>query len=188
MPDNILLKILLFEYNVSKLIEWHNEVSAETFSFELNDFSKLKCIKLHFFTCSQNTELLKIFDNFKALPLGPVETDILEAINSNKLNFYSIKLGLNLKDGISVSASSPSEIRLKNTEHILNFNEVDIGISKLKKLNSNLVLLGANELVEISHHWKSWKEAFSLAKKSKRRSHEIDADSVINEPMKYYGN
>lgn len=63
-------KIQAFEFVVFKLVNWYKTQNSitdnETFT-AINDLSKLKVIKLHFFVSAVNSKsnsLLSIFDNF----------------------------------------------------------------------------------------------------------------------------
>jgi len=64
-------KVQVFEYVLSKLLEWHKEVNGNV----QNDIGYLKSLKLLFFISavgtsknSENTLLDSVFDNFVAMP------------------------------------------------------------------------------------------------------------------------
>ena len=78
----------LFEYVVYKLDQWYKE----THEGQTLQITKLRLQKILFLLCAVNATkkehgLLSIFDRFVALPLGPVEMDIYEAMKSNQFNY-----------------------------------------------------------------------------------------------------
>src|SRR6185295_7815705 len=87
-------KLEYFEYTISKMIQWYcqeNAMSTDTFSV-VNDFSKLKVLKLHFFVCAINSSsnhMLEIFDSFYAMPYGHVESELYNAMNADELQRFS---------------------------------------------------------------------------------------------------
>lgn len=87
------IKIKCFEYFISKIISWHNEVTTST---DISSFTKLKTQKLLFLCSSINATsedkgLLNIFDQFYAMQLGPVESDIYDAMVSNRFETISFE-------------------------------------------------------------------------------------------------
>lgn len=90
-------KALIFEYIVYKLNDLKNEFQIHNDSI----FTKLRLQKLLFListinATSDNKGLLDIFNNFYALPYGPVEKDIYDLMNSNE--FKNIKFNGNKCD------------------------------------------------------------------------------------------
>ena len=80
-------KILFFEYFIDSLSERNNN------SFK--GFTTLKLIKLLFLTVGvSSTEddrgLTTVFNNFVAMPYGPVESDIYDTIRTDGLSKYNI--------------------------------------------------------------------------------------------------
>jgi len=87
-------KTQAFEYFVYQLQKWY---IGKYGSFENNDFSILKVLKLLFFCSAIEAEkdkddtLLDIaFDNFYAMPYGHVESDVYNAIRGGELSFFKI--------------------------------------------------------------------------------------------------
>lgn len=174
-------KILAFDYMLSLFEKWHKDVFVEGRDFE--NHSKLSLLKLLFLTSvpkkdTDETDLLNIFNKFYALPYGPVESDIYEAINSDKLPTYCI---------------TERKI-IKKTERKLNIlpcNDrelIDNEVDKLRSNNETLILLDAFELVEITHQWESWKSAFKFAQFMGIQSYEMESDSIRFDRNKYFGN
>ena len=90
-------KNLLFEYLVFRLDEWKKKI--ESTGKSVPAFTKLRLQKILFLVCAWNTtnadrKLLNVFNSFCALPYGPVEMDIYEAMKSNRAFQY-----INLSSG-----------------------------------------------------------------------------------------
>ena len=80
-------KNLLFEYLVFRLDEWKKNIEKR--NEKVPAFTKLRLQKILFLVCAWNVEntnrkLLNIFNQFYALPYGPVEIDIYEAMKNNQ--------------------------------------------------------------------------------------------------------
>lgn len=166
-------KIQLYNYILRQLIEW----DAETYSSE--DFSKLKVLKLLFFVVSLNNELLEHFDRFFALPLGPVEGDILTAINANnpELEFLTDRNGSRENENfIPFTEELDQELR----------DAVDNAVLYLRNEYPELVGRSPVELVEITHKWFAWRHYFDLAKKLGKKSYPIPSVAIELEPVKFY--
>ena len=75
-------KIFAFDYMLSLFEQWYKEEGKETMNFQ--NCSKLSVLKLLFLAAvpkrEDSRDLLDVFDNFHALPYGPVESDIYNAI------------------------------------------------------------------------------------------------------------
>lgn len=171
------MKIILFEYFLKKLIEWFCELHKTDFeSFNnhpQNDFSKIKVIKLHFFACSTTSEALDIYNDFRAMPYGHVESDVYRSITS--LKYVNI---------------NNSKLEIIDLEKFLNINEeksavIDTAISKLKLHNENIITLTPFELVELSHKWFSWRINFEQAKINGSYSKPISINLIKQEAKIY---
>jgi hypothetical protein len=100
-PTKVDLKIKYFEYFIKGLIEQSKDFDE----FKKNNYSQLKVMNLLFFSCSANTDLLRTFDNWWALPQGHVEQDIHNYMRDNKGKFsffritrFRIELGFDFDD------------------------------------------------------------------------------------------
>lgn len=176
-------KIEFFEYSIYLFSEWYSKVTNTAFDYKNNDFSKLKCIKLHFFLCSTSVDNFSSYFEFYALPLGPVDITILNAINSDSLRIFKITdRNLTLKD----HATKINDSTFSIDEDIK--TKAQDALKELIKLNSKLVTCSAIELVEISHKWTSWDRAFNSAINENKRKYKIENRDIANEPIKYYGN
>lgn len=168
----------LFEYFVYLVYQWYCE--AKNLDFHqggINDLSKLKLIKLHFFACSTSDSALGIFNNFHALPYGHVESDVYQIIDQLN-NFTITKSSLVIKSNYSVE----SILRTISQEDKL---IIDTIVNNLKNLNYFLVSYTAFDLVELSHKWFSWQYSFEQAKKKDSLSSYIDK-SLISSELKIY--
>ena len=79
----------VFEYWLMQMLNWGKEMTPQV---PFYSFTRLKVLKLLFFTAAvQNQngdDLLDVFDNFYALPNGPVESDIYNCITEDDLTYY----------------------------------------------------------------------------------------------------
>lgn len=175
-------KLLYFEYLLNQLVEWYKESRG---SYEGNDLSTLKAMKLLFFVSaadlkpnSTNTIIDTVFNNYVAMPYGHVESDIYDLIRSKSgvLNCFKIDNRTTVKLSKSVS-----ELNLDKNYTVL----IDSSISHLKESVFHLIDLTASDLIELSHQWYSWKHNFNLAISKGVRSAEIKIDDIKKEP-KYF--
>ena len=153
-------KIYAFDYMLSLFENWYNEENKEQ-NKGFENCSKLSMLKLLFLTAVPKEEgardLLDIFDNFHALPYGPVESDIYNAIQDKKLPSYII------------------------TERSITKKE-----NALRMKNRHLILLNAFDLVKITHKWESWKQSINFAKLMDMSSYKMTVDSIRNDRNKYF--
>lgn len=95
-------KILATDYLIEKLLEWWHEKTGLTLEQE-NFFGKQKMMKLIFFAASvpheDGSDLLDIFDNWYAMPYGPVESDVWDFFRLDLLPRYRITNKIEIKNG-----------------------------------------------------------------------------------------
>ena len=149
-------KYLLFEYLVYLLVKWGKEVRNE----DKLDLSKLRLQKILFFVATikseeNNHKLLDIFDNFYALPYGPVEIDIYDAMNNNA--FSSIKFEGNAC--VYDSLSDDNFISLSKGNKQMLEESVDLLMGK----DFNYLSAPVFKLVEITHKWTVWEVSMKVA-------------------------
>lgn len=171
-------KIQAFEYILFILIQLYDK------NKKTNDLSILKTMKILFFISSakvdEKEDLLDLFNSYYALPYGPVEMDIYEAIKMNKLNFFHL--------GDTTFTTNRSSISSKD----FNLLDKDLKQSIIKSIqlitkeNPNLLYLKAFDLVEISHKWFSWNYYFNLAKSRNQLKMRIPIDIIKEEPRIYH--
>ncbi|MBF0576383.1 type II toxin-antitoxin system antitoxin SocA domain-containing protein [Dysgonomonas sp. GY617] len=169
-------KIKSFEYLVGKFIHWYSEV-APFYGYKPNDyewaFSKLTILKLLFLVSAveeDEKDLLNTFNNFVALPHGPVESDIYNAMNNNKVINYNIT-----ENGLTVSNRNAStDLSEEQT------NRLDLSINKLKEINKAIVTYKPFDLVDITHRWSCWKNDYNVALNFGLRAMSMTSESIRN--------
>ncbi|MDR6528272.1 putative phage-associated protein [Chryseobacterium rhizosphaerae] len=165
-------KIQATKYILNKFADWYKDEGG---SIENNDLSILKSLKLIFLLstidCEKDDNLLDLyFNNFVAMPLGPVESNIYDEfktsdyIDGNKLNIQ----------------------RLNTCDHIDNKKLLDNSINKLILKNSQLILMSASELVDLTHKYSSWILAYKEAKAMGRAMYNMSVDLIKKEEKFYF--
>lgn len=170
-------KLLTTKYILLKLGDWFYELNPNR---KDNDLSVLKTLKLIFLLSTIEKEkidknLLDLGFTFKAMPYGPVETDVYNAYQDGKLNIISNK-GLDYNSLKEISFDSIDS----NTIDI-----IDRNISLLKNENYYLISNSASYLVDLTHLYDSWKDNFNKAKAQGRYSIEIPPQEIKNEKNYY---
>lgn len=171
------MKTNLFEHFLKRLVEWYCDYYSidykEFNGHELNDLSKIKVIKLHFFACSTNERALDIFNNFHAMPYGHVESDVYS--NLNNLNYFTVD-NTRLLMNVDIDQININDIDLE---------VIDFMVENLKNENCNLISFKPFELVDLSHRWFSWDFSFREARISGSYSRQI-SPSLIKQEVKQY--
>ena len=176
--ENTKEKLKAFEYLIFKLKDWYNEIDG--FNFESNDFSKLKVLKLVFFSAAVNADkptfsLLDNFDNFYAMPYGHVESDIYK-------NFNSLSL---IKVNSAMTTINEDANYFEDLDFIIK-SKIENSIFALKTENNNLITYSAMELVELSHMHFSWSCSFDIAKQKGKLSQSIPKEMITFEKKFFY--
>lgn len=167
-----------FEYTLYLLTKWYKDVFPDAAE---NDLSTLKVLKLLFFVSAAKASsdddhslVDDVFDNYKAMPYGHVESDVYNYIRNNNgdLEYFKIdNLRTLTKDGAnipSLEASLDGAIKSK----------IDDSVDYLKKRNNDLIKLSAFDLVELSHLWYSWKKNYQPNEQEEVRSFRIDKADI----------
>lgn len=167
-----------FSYLISKFIQWHKELRPQD---DFNKkFTKLFLLKMLFLVAAEKdeneTDLLDVFDNFYALPYGPVESDIYNNMTSGNIPNYTITD----RDLISLE-----ETNLDLDEQ--DKEKLDKSLESLKKRNIKLITAGAFDLVNITHKWGCWDKAFKFAKFTGSGSTKMTTDLIRNDNVRYWG-
>lgn len=159
------LKKLAFEYWLTQMLNWGKEMIPQVSFYS---FTRLKALKLLFFTAAVQNEdgddLLDVFDNFYALPNGPVESDVYNSITADDLTYYTFK-------DFSFATKQPFSDNELNAE--LKWR-IDTAIDTLKKKNEKIVAYNAEMLVALSHTWLSWQSAIQIAQALGKGSYKMD--------------
>jgi uncharacterized phage-associated protein len=178
-------KLEAFEFMLFKLIDWFkekNQLSNNDAFNTNNDFSKLKVIKLNFFVAAagaENQNLLETFNNFHAMPLGHVESDIyndLAGITRYDISSSSLKIKSDYVNSLESSFPDLSQ-KIKTN--------IEAAIDALKKANGNFVSYTAFQLVDLSHKWYSWRLMMDIAKSENKLSRKIPLE-IIKQENKFF--
>lgn len=171
-------KKLLFEYLVYLLEQWKQEKHPHS----KEAFTKLKLQKILFLVASvkateDNHPLLDVFDNFYALPYGPVEIDIYEAMCNNsfktiKFEGNDCKQNLNEEDFTALDKDPKKAMR--------------DAVQAIKDKGSDYVISDAFELVDITHKWTSWQIAMQMAEMFGSKRESMSTEDIINSTVKAY--
>ena len=143
-----------------------------------NKIDLLKFLKLVFFVSAargKESYLIKegVFNNFYALPLGPVESNVYEKIKKGDfITFSNNKLNI----------VNPA---LHNIDNYSDDNNLKKEFNELISINPKLIKLCSYDLVDLSHKWNSWETAFNIAKENGKKSHKMSNIQIMND-LKYY--
>lgn len=157
--------------------EWYKEESKGSMNF--HNRSKLSVLKLLFLAAAPkkqgDCDLLDTFNNFYALPYGPVESDVYNAIQKNILPSYTVTERSILKKEIHQLPYTIDEyIKIKNA------------VDALKEKNRHLIILNAFSLVEITHKWESWKQSIAFARLMDMSSYKMTKESIRSDRNKIF--
>lgn len=122
----------------------------------------------------ESCDLLDIFDEFCAMPYGPVESDIYNAILNKSIPVYTFT-----RKGCSSNNNSLPEIEEKIA------NRVKEAIKRLDLINDKIYNCSPFELVEITHKWSCWKVVYKRARNNYSNSARIPIE-LIEISSKYY--
>lgn len=168
-------KIIAFEYIITLLINWLKELTGLDKETALKEFNKLKLFKLHFFVSAiENKEtredLLDTFNEFWALPYGPVESYIYNNLNETRI--YNIT-----REAITTKANNDTNDYFNTLPEDLRL-AIDHSIEELKSVNQLIVTYSAFELVELSHQWPVWRMLYTRALSQGKRSTEMPSSLI----------
>lgn len=172
-------KTIAFSYLIDKFIEWSESINQE--NVYKNKFTKLFLLKQLFLVSAiksdSYTDLLDTFNNFYAMPYGPVESDIYTFISSDLIPNYTI----------SDRGITGKEIRvdLELTEYERNY--LNDSYYKLREKNDKLITFSAFDLVNITHRWESWDKAFRYARFNGSHSTKMDNELIRKDKVQFFG-
>ena len=166
---DITIKKQAFEYLLTQMLNWGAEMKPAVPNYT---FTRLKALKLLFFTAAikneQGGDLLDVFDNFHALPNGPVESDIYNSITSDNLTYYTFK-------DFSMKAKQPYiDLDLDNAIK----DRINKAVQTLRQKNERIVAYKAEELVILSHSWFSWQNSIQIAKALGKGSYKMETGTI----------
>ena len=171
-------KKLLFEYLVYQLDQWKQEkhLSSKV------EFTKLKLQKILFLVASVKSKdntypLLNVFNRFYALPYGPVELDIYDAMNEH--SFTNIKFnGNECSYKFAEGCFSKLEEQQKNA--------ITEALQSIKDMGVDYISMSPFELVDITHKWTSWQVAMQVAEMCNSKREPMSTDDIIYSTVKAY--
>lgn len=170
----------VFEYFVYRLDEWRNQLDC---SFD-GPFSKLRLQKILFLVCAskatvEDKKLLNIYNRFFALPYGPVEMDIYEAMKMTNAFRYIHFNGNDCeydKMDDSMFEDIPKNERMW----------IDEAIQMFKKDGRQYLTMSVFDLVEITHKWTVWKNSMSIAHALGHKQFEMMSDDICESSTKSF--
>lgn len=173
-------KYLLFEYLVFRLNGWRSQLD----NVNIVSFSKLRLQKILFLVCAyeatnDDRKLLNVFDNFFALPYGPVELDIYEAMNE-KHSFKHMYFEGNNCVCNDMTDSLFEEI--PNDER----SWVDEAINAFRNENKKYLTMPVFDLVEITHKWTVWQVSMDIAKFLGSKKGIMHSEDICDSPVKFF--
>ena len=158
--------------------EWRTDYFTSR-NLTVKPLSKLLVLKLLFLIAApkknDGPDLLDIFNNFHALPYGPVESDIYNAILHNKIPSYFIK-------DRSVEVREKKVYDDKDSMCI----EIKNALDDLRNINPSIISLNSFELVEITHKWDSWYKSMKFAEFMGRSSAKMLTESIRSDSNKCF--
>ena len=173
-------KILLFEYFVYLLEQWKTDIKGHS----IPSFTKLRLQKLLFLACTINAtveekRLMCVFNRFSALPYGPVELDIYQAMNGNSFTYL-------LFEG--------NDCRFKQQPETGSFDNIDgqylewmdDAINELKQKRMDYLYMPVFDIVDITHQWTAWQTAITVAELLGSKSEEMTVEDICNSNVKAY--
>ena len=174
-------KKITFEYIVYKLNELKNEFQIKDDSI----FTKLRLQKLLFListinTTNNNQGLLAVFNNFYALPYGPVESDIYDFMNNNE--FKNIKFNGNQCDLSNLNDNGFDSLPQQSKTLVNN------SIQKLKEKGviKGYLEMPVFDLVNITQQWTVWIVCNCVAEMLNDGSEKMMVLDILNSYVKAY--
>ena len=167
-------KKMAFEYLLNQMLKWGAEFVPQV---SYSSFTRLKALKLLFFTAAirdgKGRDLLDVFDNFYALPNGPVESDIYNLITADQLMYYTFRdFSFNRKMAFSVDGLDEDLQK-----------RIDSAVEALRLQNKNIVTYRAEQLVRLSHYWLSWQNSIQIAQALGKGSYKMDVNTIRTNPQ-----
>lgn len=183
---NALKKITYFDYFISQIIfrQFNNNKSDLDLiirnNIDMCGLNKLKLLKLLFFVSVLKVDdkylLDDIFDNFYAMPYGPVESDVYNNI-SNLTNYIVGDKNISLKEGADFTYPQ------KTCDPL--YARIDKCVNALYDKNKALFNMPTFDLVELTHKADSWRIVFAEAQKKGKYSLHMPKE-IIKETTVYF--
>ncbi|MHC5310955.1 hypothetical protein ACYSNM_12995 [Myroides sp. LJL116] len=167
-------KLILTRYILKLLFDWYVEEN----NTQDNDLTVLKTLKLFFLLGTIDTEeennLISFgFDQYSALPLGPVEMEVYNDFQENLRDVVT-------REGLIIQNLEYHEIDFTDKELIESL------VSKLKLQNKRLISASASYLVNLTHKYSSWIISINKARSEGVNSAPMDIKYIRTEEKFYY--
>lgn len=120
-----------------------------------------------------------MFDNFYALPYGPVEMDVYEAMKSDKAFKY---ISFN---GNKCVYSNLEKTRFKGDES-KEMKWVDDAVNVFVQDQRRYLYMPVFDLVELTHRWSAWKISMDIATILGNKKEEISVESICDSSVKAF--
>lgn len=179
-------KIPYFDYFISQIIfrQFNDNKSDLDFIIRSNidkcGLNKLKLLKLLFFVSVLKVDdkylLDDIFDNFYAMPYGPVESDVYDNI-SNLTNYIVGDRDISLKENADFTYPQKASDAL--------YSRIDKCVNALYDRNQALFNMPTFDLVELTHKADSWRIVFAEAQRRGKYSLHMPKE-IIKETTVYF--
>lgn len=169
----------LFEYLVFLLVKWAKELRPTKEVY----LSKLRLQKILFFAATINARkddhpLLDVFDRFYALPYGPVEVDIYDAMNANDFSTITFESNYCTYNNLMEREFKDIPEELKGV--------LEKAILSLKGVGFDYLYSSVFELVDITHKWTVWEVSMRFAEIMGRHREEMSIDSICDSKVKAF--
>lgn len=173
------IKNQYFEYIVYLLNDWLVNSNLNMTGV----FTKLRLQKLLFLVSTigvskKENGLLDYFDNFYALPYGPVEIDIYASMNKNR--FQHIKFYGNLCKASNLDANI-----FKGLDPVFK-SKAKTSVDLLKAKGRNYLSMPIFDLVSLTHQWTVWRNSFAVARMLGSKSAPMRAEDIRSSKIKAF--
>ena len=183
---NALDKIPYFDYFISQIIfrQFNDHESDLDLIIRSNidkcGLNKLKLLKLLFFVSVLKVDgkylLDDIFDNFYAMPYGPVESDVYD--NISVLTNYIV-------GNRYISLRATADFTYPRKDHDPLYFRIDKCVNALHDKNKALFNMPTFDLVELTHKADSWRIVFAEAQRRGKYSLHMPKE-IIKETTVYF--
>lgn len=170
-----------FYYFCHKLINRYDELWLEqTYQDPILKFGRLGVMKMLFFAVlsdnknSQKNQMITIFNNWSALPNWPVEMDCYRYIKPDNALEYIGDDHVDFEDKLVQKKFEEYELKVDEYGKII----IDWAVNKIPVV---LFRKSTYQLVERSHRYRSWIDAFKCATNDNKKVYPINPDIILKE-------
>ena len=173
-----------FEYLLDKLVKWYDDTNTHNDRYDL---TRIKINKLVFLVASVKDEkgedLLDIFDNFVTDVYGPVDVDVAEFLQENKMDKYVFgHTYLKNKDEYWFDNEWYKPIRVLSDKLK---GRIDNAVKALQDKNYNLIKLNPFDLVSLTTRCKAYQVAYRVGILTDKPNMQIPISTIREEIINY---